>query len=71
MNQGKKKCDVCNNEITLKKKEIYSVYVSSFPQPIKIYNAIDCPFCGCQTLLKLRYPKKNDVEQERKIKWKD
>jgi len=64
VSQGKKKCDICGNGINLKKKNIYSVYKSIFPQPVLIYDAINCPFCGCQTLLKVRYQKVEKSNKE-------
>lgn len=63
MSQGSKKCDICGNGITLKKKDIYSVWKSEFPNMPLVYNAIDCPFCGCQTLLKVRYRKVEEKKQ--------
>ena len=63
MSQGKKKCDICGNGINLKKKDIYLVNKSFFP-PL-IYDAIDCPFCGCQTLLKIRYSKSTNKENNK------
>lgn len=57
MSQGKIKCNICSNGIRLKKNRVYLVNKLAFPAIPEIYDAIDCPFCGCQTLLKIRYRK--------------
>lgn len=53
-------CDICNTEIPT-----YHIKNWSYPVSVKnialdemcSYDAIDCPKCGCQKLLKRRYPK--------------
>ena len=56
----KKKCDICNNKFYINKAITYLVQthldsiVSLRPE---IYNAVDCPNCGCQILLCKRLEK--------------
>ena len=49
-----KKCSVCGNGIKLKKEKVYIAKECNSLVNSTIYNAIDCPFCGCQTILKKR-----------------
>lgn len=49
-----KKCSVCGNGIKLKKEKVYVVRECNSLVNATTYNAIDCPFCGCQTILKKR-----------------
>ena len=56
-----KKCDVCGKWFTLSKEHVYQVvecvYTPFTGDVEKTYDAVDCPQCGCQTLLKVRMPK--------------
>lgn len=67
-----RRCDVCGKWFALSKEHIYQVSepysVSGMSiDTIRVLDAMDCPHCGCQTLLKVRMPKfvkggaKNDV----------
>lgn len=55
-----KMCDVCGNALVLEKEHIYMVTenkgISSVLSPNEIYDATDCPKCGCQNILKRRLP---------------
>lgn len=61
MNETKikdKHCIICNNTINIKKE---NVYVVAKTNPIfdtkEDWDAVDCCYCGCQNLLKIRYKK--------------
>lgn len=36
----------------------------AFSNPTKMYDATDCPSCGCQQLLKVRLPEVKDGDEE-------
>ena len=59
MSDIKQKCSVCGNSYGISKKNIYVVKVDtdSIFTPKGNYDACDCPFCGCQHILKRRYEK--------------
>lgn len=49
-------CEVCGEEFELRKNDIYIADVFNSPFEVSAHwNAIDCPKCGCQILLKRRY----------------
>ena len=55
------KCEICKKRIPINKFRVYQVTdPQTFPgvwgTPSKVYDAIDCPVCGCQHLLKVRLP---------------
>jgi DNA-directed RNA polymerase subunit RPC12/RpoP len=61
------KCVVCGSKIPLRICDVYQVaeprtVVGAITQPEKVFDAIDCPHCGCQMLLKVRMPKVEIVE---------
>ena len=53
-------CDICNAEIST-----YTIKIWGYPVTIEnaltgipsTFDAVDCPKCGCQKILKRRYPK--------------
>lgn len=55
-------CDVCGRG-TMPTKE--TIYIAEEPrgamemltQPQKLFNAMDCPCCGCQIVLNRRFPR--------------
>lgn len=53
-------CEVCNHTLNISKDNVYTANVgeSIFGMNEK-WDAIDCPYCGCQNLLKRRYAKNN------------
>lgn len=56
------KCDVCGKRFVPKKEAIYKVDENAcisgiLPGMQKAQDAIDCPKCGCQHVLKERLPK--------------
>lgn len=63
MSNKKIKCTVCSHSFKLNKKMVYEVQEESTPTILlslrknKIYNAADCPNCGCQMIIKDRTPK--------------
>lgn len=55
------KCSVCGKRFDIKKENTYTVdmtidNVFSALTKQAVYDAIDCPKCGCQQLLKERKP---------------
>lgn len=54
----KVKCDICNNKFYIDKNKVKKVTenkgLSSLTNGSTICDAIDCPNCGCQKLLKVR-----------------
>lgn len=55
----KKKCPICGFKFVVKKQDKYLVTKNlsiseSFTKSADKYDAIDCPFCGCQILLSIR-----------------
>lgn len=52
------KCTICGKRFSVKKKDVYNVVVNKNEGLIipcnVIFDAIDCPKCGCQHLLKER-----------------
>jgi DNA-directed RNA polymerase subunit RPC12/RpoP len=55
------KCVVCRKHIPVTKHQVYRVtepqsITGAFSTPAKMYDAVDCPVCGCQHLLKVRLP---------------
>lgn len=49
----KVKCNVCNYKFIVEKDKIKQVNktIGTVIKEIKIYDAIDCPKCGCQKVL--------------------
>ena len=57
----KQTCGVCGYRITPKKEEIYvaeepRAFVDALTKPPTRFNAMDCPRCGCQIALAVRFP---------------
>ncbi len=51
-------CKVCNHILDINKGNVYQTRVeNSFFHNVSIWDATDCPYCGCQNLLKERYDK--------------
>ena len=50
-------CKICEREISLTKEMRYDAKVVS--DTTNIHDAFDCPYCGCQNLLNVRYPRVN------------
>ena len=48
------KCEVCNHPLNIVKE---NVYVNNFLSDDEDWSATDCPYCGCQNLLKRRFEK--------------
>ena len=63
------KCSICNNEFSIDKKNVYQVTcgIGSFFQPKDLFDAIDCPYCGCQKLLCKRLPNANNKKEGEKF----
>ncbi len=54
------KCNICNNRFYIDKNQVKEVSenkgLSSLTTGSNVYNAIDCPNCGCQKILWTRLP---------------
>ena len=63
MLKKKIKCTVCNHSFELIKEMVYEVQTEVAPMGLilsrknNVYDAVDCPECGCQMVLKDRMPK--------------
>lgn len=56
----KNTCEICGKTFPLDKEYVYQIkkelpVLASLTEPAQIYDAIDCPFCGCQKILNKRY----------------
>lgn len=84
MFQKKKKCGVCGYRFTPTKEEIYTAeeprsMAECLSKPITRFSAINCPRCGCQITLAIRFPridypspvKRNDTEESEVAKDED
>lgn len=55
-------CDICGRGTIPQKPMIYIAeeprgVMDTLTQPPKRFDAMDCPCCGCQIILKRRYPR--------------
>lgn len=62
-------CGVCGYRFTPQKDEIYTAqtprsFLSSLTSPPEYFDAMDCPHCGCQTMLKIRADRVEKKETE-------
>jgi len=49
------KCKVCDKHVNLNKKNRYEIRIPSFGfERPTIYEAFDCPHCGCQNIVNIR-----------------
>jgi len=64
----KVKCNGCGKRFVPHKDGVYQAYDAKdfklFGEPKKVYDAIDCPHCGCQILLWPRLPRLTDEAKE-------
>ena len=71
----KTKCSVCGKRFMPDKESVYLAsegisVVDVFTKVKRVYDATDCPRCGCQQLLNIRVPKieeggsENETESE-------
>ena len=51
------KCVVCHETFTPAKSRKYEVRVNSGFMGNRIFEAFDCPYCGCQHVVNERYPR--------------
>lgn len=62
------KCSICGEQVELRKENRYEVVVEegalrkSFGFKDRLYEAFDCPHCGCQMLMNERFPVKNEIK---------
>lgn len=62
------KCNVCGKQVELRKENRYEVLIKastlqkSFGVKDRLYDAFDCPRCGCQMLMHERFPAKNEIK---------
>lgn len=71
MSIKKQVCKICNCNFDIKSSKKYLVKTSTFkliPSGLtnyEIYDAMDCPQCGCQQLLCVRYPLIDDKNNKK------
>ena len=58
----KQTCGVCGYRVTPKKEEIYVAeeprgFMDALTKPQIWFSAMDCPRCGCQIALAVRFPR--------------
>lgn len=58
----KQTCGVCGYRVTPTKEEIYiaeepRAFVDALTKPPLQFSAMDCPRCGCQIALAVRFPR--------------
>ena len=62
------KCTICGKRFSIKKKYVYNVVVNKNEGLLVacnvIFDAIDCPNCGCQHLLKERRMREDEKALE-------
>ena len=63
------KCSVCNKRFAIAKPNVYRVRVHDKPvgslyTVLRTFDAIDCPRCGCQHLLKPRENREVEPDDE-------
>ena len=55
------KCSICESTFGYTKDDTYKVSKTigseGLFRNVEVYDAVDCVDCGCQILLKIRYPK--------------
>lgn len=62
------KCSICGEQVELRKENRYEVVIEegalrkSFGFKDRLYEAFDCPHCGCQMLMNERFPVKNEIK---------
>ena len=62
------KCNVCGKKVWLRKENRYEVLIKastlqkSFGAKDRLYDAFNCPRCGCQMLMHERFPAKNEIK---------
>ena len=64
------KCSVCGEQVELRKENRYEVVIEagvlqkSLGVKDHLYEAFDCPHCGCQMLMQERFPVKDKIKIE-------
>lgn len=62
------KCSICGEQVELRKENRYEVVIEagtlqkSFGAKDHLYEAFDCPYCGCQMLMQERFPAKSEIK---------
>ena len=62
------KCSICGEQVELRKENRYEVVIEagtlqkSFGAKDHLYEAFDCPHCGCQMLMQERFQAKNEAK---------
>lgn len=62
------KCSICGEQVELRKENRYEVLIKvsplqkSFGTKDHLYEAFDCPSCGCQMLMQERFPVKEEAK---------
>ena len=64
------KCSICGEQVELRKENRYEVVIEagvlqkSLGARDQLYEAFDCPKCGCQMLMQERFPAKEEAKVE-------
>lgn len=68
--RGIKVCDICGRKFKMMEdlhyvardnKQLGVAYITSNNKEVKLYDAFDCPLCGCQNIVQERKRKKEDI----------
>lgn len=60
------KCDVCGYKFLPVKENVYQTKMSNgLFERSTIFDTIDCPKCGCQSTLQVRYDNADQIEPEK------
>lgn len=63
----KVKCNVCNHKFLVDKEKITQVIETSgntaLLKTVRVYDAMDCPKCGCQKVLWPRFTEKVETRK--------
>ncbi len=60
-------CEVCNHLLDIRKENVYEVNIAgTIFGNTENYDATDCPYCGCQNVLKKRYKRTGNGNETQK-----
>lgn len=60
-----KRCNICHRFFKLKAENKYLVFTNptNVFKKVTVYEAFDCPWCGCQNLVGIREIRMDEVEE--------
>lgn len=56
-------CKVCSKDFELKSENKYLVGEKNLFKPLDIFEAFDCPYCGCQNIVNVYIVRLEDDEK--------